>query len=137
MSNLLLTSYIANLNTISGKHRDIIVDMTNRGFPCILSNDINPEREYPYCSQQAAALVMTNRIETLRDSRLGFFFLFMNESERNEIAAFELGMAVQSKAKIVLIGNKIRGSIFCSSQKGDRILRYYNYEDFTQDRFEE
>lgn len=130
-----LTSYIAHLNTINGRHREVVQDMTDRGFPCVISNDLLgvTGREYPHCSASVGRELGNARIMLVKDERLAFFFLFMNESQHNEIAAFELGLAIQTKATTVLIGPHPRSGIHLVEDK--KIVLAYDYENFLSMRF--
>jgi hypothetical protein len=132
----LLTSYIANLSRYKDHHRACCEDMTSRSFPGIISNDILPGelREYPFCKLADARTAMENRIAMLRDPGLAFFFLFIEDSQHNDIAAFELGLAIQSSATIVLVGPHPRSSIHTARDK-NKIVSAYDWENFIAQRF--
>lgn len=133
----MLTSYIANLNRVSEEHEYIVRDMGDRSFPCVISNNLTvaDEREFPYCAPPVAERSIENRIITLRSPDLAFFFLFMEDSQRNEIAAFELGLAIQNpNATVVLIGPRPRLPIHFAAN-GSKLIRAYDYENFVALRF--
>lgn len=133
------TSYIANLNRISDYHREIKQDLTDRGFPCIISNDIleTPDSlEYPMCSPSAARSNITNKISTLKNESLNFFLLFIDDSLHNDIASFELGLVVNLKnCFIVLVGPKSRYPIHFIDYPV-RIIRVNDYEEFQESQKE-
>lgn len=131
-----LTSYIAHLRSVRDYHRDAREDLTSRGFPCLLSNDVLGDelREYPSCSKDQAKITIANRISLVRDNNLAFFILFMDDSQHDEIAAFELGLAIQNPAtKMILIGARPRNNIHCIEDS--RIILAYDYENFAAQRY--
>jgi hypothetical protein len=139
MKHPLHNSYIANLNQVRDYHRDAATDLTDRSFACMISNDVvvTDQREHPYCSASVAKENIELKILTLREPSLAFFLLFMEDSQRNEIAAFELGLAIQSKATIVLIGGTPRSpQHFVDIRIVERkVIRAYDYENFAAQRW--
>lgn len=131
-----LTSYIANINQVRGYHQEYCADITDRGFPCVISNDflLDEPREYPFTSVESSLSRMEKRIITLRDPSLTFFIFFTEESQHNEIAAFELGLAIQTKATVVLVGPRPRNAIHTYREKS-RIISCYDWDNFIQQRF--
>lgn len=132
----LSTSYIANVNRISQYHLDVLEDLNERLFPGIISNEIHPKefQAYPLCSEEVARTTMENRLSMLRDPMLHFFIMFLDDSQHNEIAAFELGVSVQTKATIVLLGSKYRSGITIFKPI-DKIVKAYDWDDFIEIRF--
>jgi hypothetical protein len=114
-----LTSYIANLNGVTEKHRNYCEHIGEYGFPCIISNDL---------------LTVDNIIITLRDPSLAFFILFIDDSYDNDIATFELGLALQTKATIALIGPKPRNALH-SFREGAKIISCFDWDNFIAQRF--
>lgn len=135
----MLQSYIANVNKVRDYHLAALDDLAERQFPGILSNEIHPKEysEWPNCPESIALETMGNRISMLRDDRLHFFLLFIDDSQNNDIAAFELGMAINNpNCLIVLIGEQPKSAIHNLSFEGrTKIVRAYDYDNFLYQRF--
>lgn len=134
--NFPLLAFIAHLPQLKAEHIAYRDDLTQRGFPCVISNDLNPGKEFPNQDRQQATEVMLNRIATLQNESNRFFIYFIEESTNDPIAAFELGnaLAYSHTEHIILIGEKKKSAIHFSGS-AERIKHYPNWQGFLANHF--
>lgn len=102
--NLPLLSFIAHLKHPKAHHILYRDELTQRQFPCVLSNDLNPGKEFPACSIDTAAEISKNRIITITNPSNSYFIYFIDEV--SELGVLELGYAIGKIEHICLIGPK-------------------------------
>ncbi len=105
MNNQLL-SFIAHLKSPRAEHYIFRDEMTARGFPCVVSNDIsNPGAEYPELNTIHSKTVSEDRLNTLFDPANHFLFYFLNDT--STLGEIELGIALGLETEhICIIGPK-------------------------------
>lgn len=132
-------SYIAHLNRYNAReflnHKQSLLDFD---FPCVISNDFLNDSlgEYPKISVAQSKELMQNRLLSLADPNLKFFLYFIDHSFDNHIANFELGAAIAHDIEhIALIGKRINSPIHCLTHNDDRIVHYYDMNNFMERHF--
>ncbi len=128
-----LLSYIAHLVKPSAEHIAVRDEMTERLFPCVISNDLNNGREFPQCEYGCAVAVNTMRLATLLNERTKYFIYFLENSSNDNIANVELGIALASKhiEHIIIIGGKRQHGF----QAIERITYYPDWQNFKNRNF--
>lgn len=126
-------AYIAHLSNMRSEHIDCRDEMTERGFPCIISNDLNNGKEYPHCDVSQALRVNTMRLSTLNNPRNVFFIFFIEDSTFDNIANFELGIAANSIEHIAFIGPKLKAGHQLIETLG---VHYDSWENFITRHFD-
>lgn len=124
------TSYIAFVKGLRPEHRQFAKELTDRGFPCVISNDVNNGREYPNCDKEQAMLVSNNRFCAVNDENTKWFILFMDEA--CDISWVELGLAYASNVEhICIIGSSLKNTYCCASN----ITHYSCWDNFIARHF--
>jgi hypothetical protein len=124
-----LLAFIAHLKQPRSEHIIIRDELTDRGFPCVISNDLNSNKEYPNCSIATALEVSSNRSETILNPSNRFFIYFIDDvSEQGQI---ELGQALNVTEHIALIGPKRKLSYHFFT----RCHHYDSWEQFISKHF--
>lgn len=126
-----LLSYIAHINSPRAEHLAIREKLTKKGYPCVLSNDLNNGKEWPQCDRITGISVNQMRLSTLVNERNEFFLYFLEDSSNNPIANAELGIAMGCGLKhVIIIGTKRRHGM----QLLEGIEGYETFEDFEMDQ---
>jgi hypothetical protein len=126
-----LLGYIAHVNTLRPEHLTVMEDLTNRGFPTIISNYVNNHAESPNCSREDGGVASLNRCLNITNPAVRYFLLFTDYVD--DLALVEMGIAIAADVGVIaLIGSKdLKNTFAC----GENVTRYSDYENFVARRF--
>jgi len=126
MPPLPLLAYIARVKSYRECYKTYREDLTQRGFPCIISNELeNPD--------QSAQEIINNKFLTLTNPSNAFFLFFPEDSKDDNCAIFELGLccAYLNTCNICIIGPRDSTKLILPTG-----VNYYgDWENFIYRRF--
>lgn len=126
MPKLPLLSYIAHVKELRKEHLDYAEDLTQRGFPCVISNQFNNDKD-------TASEAMLNRLTTIANDSNRFVIFFIEDSAYDNIALWELGLASSyGHCEFICLIGKEKYRQFAQLP---RVKSYPNWEGFIGNHF--
>lgn len=113
-------SYIAHVKHTTQEILDIQIDITQRGFPCLRSNQVEENYTDPKELSQS-------RAESLHPCLNRFFFFFPDLSWEDSVGLVELGLAIGYGTEHICVIGKSRT---CSWHYHPRIQYYDDWDNF-------
>jgi hypothetical protein len=108
MPQELFWSYIAHVKHTTKEILSFQDDLTNRGFPCLRSNQVDENYNNP-------RELSISRLESLNPSMNKWFFFFIEQSCNDAIALIEFGYALYKTEHVCVIGRSRTNSfMFCT-----------------------
>jgi hypothetical protein len=122
--------YISFVKPFTLEARNICDFLTANGWPAILSNDINPGKEWPNNSAEILSTISQDRIQIIQETT--WFLVLMDHYSKNPLVDIELGIALVSPS-IKMIG--IVGTKHASFDCHKKVTCFSNWDNFVARMF--